>query len=499
VATLPAPEERTKPKPLGVKPETHAAQLIAGRYGTDDTVSIFGAEKTFEYTLRVQGVSAQVLSALYPDVVPPEDAAILAETANLRYVNPNRIREIEAKGGHDIIAINKAWEEVVAQRSQRATAHINKIKTSADSTEPAKALQLRDGLIAVASSVENLRDIVLEKALEWVEFPHMDNTHLYDAVPTVLGRPLVHYAEMLQSGLERIKYFHDNSLVGKWADVTGNYHSAADMGLDGRKIEEELCKRLGLRHMAAPAQIPGREFIEDVYFAIARVAKTNSNLGHFVRWGRSDDVGIFKFPLGKKGSSGMPHKDLKGGNPDKEEQTESMDSVMTGITTAGMIACRMDYARDLTGSALDRIFLETGFKCTDHAVRSLADVVYKLQAVPKRAAERVHRSYGVVTSPRILAYLTDSRRVTEPMPRSEAHDLLGKLATAAYEGRIPFVDVLLQDEKIKSRIPEAEIIRLADPTGYIGESKSIVNAVYDAFHGKKTFDVKAAARPLPAQ
>lgn len=473
--------------PLGVDPATHSQYLIAGKYGTDGTVRVFDWEKNVGYNLRGQGVSAKVLSRLYPDVVPPEDAAVLIGTADLYHVSAARIREIEAKLKHDQIAINTAWEEVVAKERPSATSHINKMKTSADSTEPAKALQLKEGLEVVASSVENLRDILLERALEWVDTPHMDQTHLYDAVPTVAGRPFAHYAEMLQSGLERIRFFHDNSIMGKWGDVTGNYHSAVDMGLDGRKIEEEFCKELGIGHMIAPAQVPGREFLEDIYYAVARVAKTTGNIGHFIRWGRSDDVGIFRFPLGQKGSSGMPHKDLKGGNPDKEEQSESMDGVLTGALVAGMQACRMDYARDLTGSALDRIFFELAFKCGDHSVRSMANVAYKLQIVPERAKERVMRSYGVITSPRFLAYLTDRRRTAEPMPRSAAHDLLGRLATEAYEKKEPFADVLLTNAEVTRRIPELEIRRLADPVEYIGESKNVVNAVYDAFHGKRTF------------
>ena len=50
--------QQTKPLPRfpdGVTPDP--ATLAAGRYGTQDMVEIWGPEKTFEYSLTVQGIS----------------------------------------------------------------------------------------------------------------------------------------------------------------------------------------------------------------------------------------------------------------------------------------------------------------------------------------------------------------------------------------------------------------------------------------------------------
>jgi adenylosuccinate lyase len=260
------------------------------------------------------------------------------------------------------------------------------------------------------------------------------------------------------------------------------------MGLDGPAIEEEFCKELWIGHMIAPAQVPAREFLEDVYYAVTRVAKTTGRLGGYVRWGRSSDVGVFRFPanLGKKGSSAMPHKDMMGGNPDKEEQAESIDHVLAGVLCGSLEALSMDYARDLTGSALDRIFLDIAFKCTDCSVRNMAGVMDKLTINPERSKERILRTCGTITSPRFLAYLTDGRN-GEPMARSEAHDLLGKLATEAYNSKKMFSDVLKANPVVSAKITPAKIDELSDPLTYVGESKKVVENVYDAFHGKRTF------------
>ena len=56
-------EMKTEPKlrfPKGHTP--NPATLAAGRYGTKEMVDIWGAENTFEYSLRVQGQAALTLT-----------------------------------------------------------------------------------------------------------------------------------------------------------------------------------------------------------------------------------------------------------------------------------------------------------------------------------------------------------------------------------------------------------------------------------------------------
>lgn len=474
--------ERTQPKPRGI--DLEPTDLVAKRYGTDDMCRIWGAERTFEYSLDAQADSIKLLADWHPDVVPRSNADELIRAATLDVISPDRIRKLEASGGHDVIAINKAWGEKV---SPEAGAHINETRTSADTTETAKGRQLQDSLIVIADSIENLRDITLERAIEWIDMPHMDTTHLLDAMPTILGRPFAFYAEMLQSNLDLISFVYANSLMGKWADASGNHHGAASMNIDGRKLEEEYCKRLGLRHMKAPAQIPGREYLADVIYSLTRAAHSVGNLARFIRQHRGSDVGVFKFPLGKKGSTSMPHKDASGGNPDIEEQAGNYAHYMTGNLTTQASTIMFDYARNLEGSASDRINLEESFKFGDNVIRRMSDVAYRLIPVPERAKERVERSYGTITSPRVLAYLTDHRRTERPMTRDQAHDLLGALSTVAYESRRQFRDVLLESEDVTTRLP-AEVIReISDPVGFIGYSKDIVRDAYTSFHKKKTF------------
>ncbi len=476
---------KTEPKarfPKNFEPDV--SSLAAGRYGTLEMINIFGPEQTFEKSLNVQGQAAETLSRLYPGIVPPKCAKELKEKASLKHIDANRIRVLEEQTGHDVIAINTALEEVV---SHDAGTHINQFKTSADTTQPARALQVKEALEVITNSVENLRDIVLEKSIAWIDVPHMDTSHLYDALPTVAGRPLSFYAEMLQSDLNVIKFVYNNSIIGKWVDATGNNHSATALGVDGIKLQEEYCKDLGIGWMMAPAQLPGLEFEADIFYAIARLGTTMNNLARYIAWGRSDDVNIF-VNTGKKmkGSSAMPHKDVKGGNPTAEEQVMSIANYLVGNLTTGMMNCQMLYARDLSASSNARINLEDGFKFLDHGIRRLSRIMYDIQIRAKRSKERVLRSYGCTTSQQVMTYLTDNNKTDNPMTRSEAHDLMGALATYAWNNKIPFVNVLLESDEVTSRLSNDTIVQITNPTKYIGQSKEIVKMVFDKYHLQKS-------------
>lgn len=472
------------PKGTKLRPE----DLAAGRYGTDDTVQLWGPAKTFDYSLRVQGQSSKTLARLYPDIVSIVDAEEIASKANIQHVSPDRIRELEEQGSHDVIAINTALEEVLPEHVRP---HVNKIKTSADTTEPARALQVKRSLEVLADSVENLRDIIIEKSLAWIDVPHMDQTHNYDAVPTVAGRAFAHYAEMLQSGLEFMKFVYSFSVRGKWGDATGNHHSAITLGIDGIKLQEAFCADLSIGYMIAPAQVPGREFEADVVYSFARIGETLNNIAKYVRKGRGNDMGIFRYvsPKKKKGSSAMPHKDIHGGNPTIEEQNSSARNYLVGNLVTAMLNCEMDYGRDLNNSANNRINLEDGIKFTDHAIRTLAETVFYIQLLEDRCKERVDRNYGVVTAEQVMTYLTDGRKVKEPLARHDAHELVAKIATKAWEEKRQFYDVLLQEPEITVRIQPDVLKELTDPYKFIGQSKEIISEVAKRYHKKKTFEV----------
>jgi adenylosuccinate lyase len=481
--------KKTQPLPLGVDTVKDAPRLLEGRYGTKEMLDIWGTDaNTYEAIMQAQITGLEVLEELHPGRLPHAYITALKNTANLEAVNPGRVRELEDITGHDVVAVNTAWGEAADRIVPGASSIINFIRTSADSTETAKAIRCMRSFEVYARSLENFRDILLERSIEWLDKPFMDQTHLYDALPTVAGRPLSYFAEMLQSDLDFIAFVYGVSLLAKWADATGNHHSATTAGINGIELQEKYAGRLGLRCMTAPAQIPGREFNADVMYALARTSGTLANIGQFIAMGRGDDMNVFVYssPKRKKGSSAMPHKDVKGGNPTAEEQAESLHHEMLGKLATAVASIKFRYGRDLSGSASDRLDVGPGFKFSDHVARRLANVVYWLELNEGRSLERLTRTYGIVTAEQVMTYLVDPSRANS-MGRKEAHDLMAELATRSYNLKRPFYDVLLECEPVTSRLSPDTLRLLTNSTAYIGQSKEIIERNFGGLRGKKTF------------
>ena len=463
------------------------ADLAAWRYGTSDMTEIWWADNTIALSLKVQWMSAQTLAELYPNIVPPELADEIYNMAVSGSIDPDRVREIEADTHHDVIAINRALAEKVSEEAQT---HINKGKTSADTTQPARALQLKSSLEVIIKVTENVRDILCEKAAEWRDVPFMDTSHFYDALPSTAGRALVHYVEMLQSNLNMIKFMYENSIKWKWWDATGNHHSATALGIDGMEIQKNLCNKLWVGYMDAAGQIPGLEFEADIFYAMARLTETLNNIAKYIALWRSDDVNVFVnwSPRKQKGSSAMPHKDAKNGNPIVEEQTMSIRNYMTWNLITAMMNCEIPYARNLAASSNARINFEDGFKFLDQGIRKLAGVIYHLKLNEERSIERVQRSFWAVTSQKVMTYLTDSNQTDNPMTREDAHDLMWKLAQEAWDTKTDFKDIVLANKEVTSRLDDETIIEITDPLKYIGESKKIIDTVVKKCYQKTTIE-----------
>jgi len=64
--------------------------------------------------------------------------------------------------------------------------------------------------------------------------------------------------------------------------------------------------------------------------------------------------------------------------------------------------------------------------------------------------------------------------------------LMGELATYAWETKTPFVNVLLKNNEVTSRLNSNIIKEITDPLKYVGESKNIVTTVFKKYHQIKT-------------
>jgi adenylosuccinate lyase len=301
-----------------------------------------------------------------------------------------------------------------------------------------------------------------------------------DALAEAFGRPLVWYARIMDRTAGRLYYDLNEYIVGKFSDATGNYHSDTALNLDGMKLEEEACQLLGLAPWWGASQITPREFWSYIVHDIAVACYNLENMMDWIADLRGSARSELEEPrtLEQTGSSTMPHKDLRGGNPIAEERVGSISAEMQGNVTTMDRTVNMAYARTLKHSLSDRIKLGETFVLADYSFGLAKNILERIHPDKYGIEQGLERSYRVTTTQRFMNFLID-----KGMNRKEARDLSTRLAAQAFKEKKSYTDVLLEDLSIRQYLTPNEIKEYSDPRNYIGNSKEIIQRVYSEFIG----------------
>ncbi|MEM4772150.1 MAG: lyase family protein, partial [Thermoplasmatales archaeon] len=108
------------------------------RYGRMEVKRIFSEAGRLKYMLKVEAMLAKAEADL--GIIPAASAEIISSHANLRYVKPKRVKEIEREIGHDVMALVKSLSEVCGESGKFV--HLG--ATSNDILDTATALQLKN-------------------------------------------------------------------------------------------------------------------------------------------------------------------------------------------------------------------------------------------------------------------------------------------------------------------------------------------------------------------
>lgn len=444
---------------------------IGRRYGTKEMVNIFSASAYLNRLLDVEAKVSEVISRHYPTLVPPEAASEIRKKASLDYVKQERVTEIEKQTHHDVMSVVQALAE---QCEGEAGGYVHYTLTSADVTESAKAIQMKQGLEILICRIEQLRDVCLERAKEWRELPCIIRTHGLHAVPGVFGLPFVYFAYLIEKDTDRLFYDYKNCIEGKISGPIGAFNASKDAGIDAFLIQTEVCEELGIRAATVSSQIPPRENIACIVGDLAVVCGTLASLADHIRVLRRTEICELseRGEDAQVGSSTMPHKDVYGGNPIIEERLGAIARVMRGFALTAYESVEVEYARDLRASLSDRTILPSSFILADYAVKLLLNVMQRIEAIPEKIESNLNKTKGIVTAERVMSRLT-----VKGLSRQEAHRKISSLAIEAFREDKEFSEVLAADPTTSRLFSSQEIKLLSDPRTYIGSAAQIIDHV----------------------
>jgi len=421
------------------------------RYGRESVRNLFSRGARLQRALRVEAALAASEAEL--GMIPADAAGTIDRTADVTHVSLARVDELERSLRHDVMAITRA----LAEAAGPAGRWVHFGATSADITDTAQALELKESAGILRDDLTQLARTLVDLARKHRATPEVGRTHGQHGVPISFGYKVAVAAAEVSRHRDRLDELLPRLAVGKMAGAVG---TGAGFGDKSAELEALVMARLGLTADEAPTQIVGRDRIAEFTNFLALVAGTAERLATEVRNLQRTEIGEVSEPFDEAhqvGSSTMAQKR----NPMVSENVTSLARLVRAFAQPPLENMVQWHERDLANSANERIVLPHAIVLTDDYLTKLAEVFRGLRVDAGRMAAELDRSAGGSMTENLMLALT-----SKGLARSDAHELLRTLTADLAKGP-PIVDRAKANPTVRSHLSPAEIDELLDPSAYV--------------------------------
>jgi adenylosuccinate lyase len=417
---------------------------VIPRYAHRRVSEIWTPTSKFDRWLRIEILAAEAWGEL--GVIPAED---VDKIRGASYVL-ERIDEIEAEVGHDVIAFVTAMGESLGPESRWV--HLG--LTSSDILDTAFATQLVDSAGVLLEELDRLTAAFERQALEHRETLAVGRSHGIIAEPITFGFKLAGYVAELQRDRERLITARDEVAVGQVSGPVGT-HSSVDP-----RVEEYVCEKLGLRPDPAATQVIARDRHAAFMYALAMTAGTLERFATEVRHLMRSEVAEVREPFSEKqkGSSAMPHKR----NPVIAERICGLTRVIRGHLLVAMENTPLWHERDISHSSAERIVFPDACELLGFLLTESTRLVDGLVVNPERMRANLDLGGGIVFSQRVLLAL-----VEKGMAREDAYAVVQAAGLRAWDEGEDFRSLIRADGRVATLLSASEIEALFDPAWHL--------------------------------
>lgn len=431
---------------------------VETRYRTE-MAELFTEETKLEKWLRVEAALAIAHSKL--GTIPIKEAEEINTKARINHVKLERVKEIDARIHHDLMAMVKALTE---QCSGDAGKYVHLGATSYDIEDTALALILKDALLCVKARVIEFIIVLKNLMAENKDLVCIGRTHGQHAIPTTYGMRFGVWAYELHRHVERIEEIIKRISFGKMSGAVG---TMASFGEKGSKLQELVMMELNLNPVLIANQVIQRDRHAEVILMTCLIGQT---LAKFARENRilqrNEIAEMFEsFIKNQVGSSTMPHKR----NPHKSERICSLARILKSNAIVALDNMILEDERDLTNSASERVIFAENFIFLDFMLNQMIKIFKSIELNHKNIESNLSLTKGACMTEKIMV-----ASVKKGIGRQEAHELLRKAAIQAREQNKYMKEILSANEIFKNKFTKKELNDLFDPHQYIGTAVSQV-------------------------
>ena len=435
-----------------------AVAAIDVRYSTEMN-RLFDEEARLVKWLQVEGALAWAQGQL--GLIPPEAAREIVRKASTRFVKLERVKEIEKKIDHDLMAAVRALADACRGN---AGGYVHLGATSYDIEDTATALTFIDALGLIEKRVRRLRDLLARLALKHKRTVCIGRTHGQHAVPTTYGMKFALWASELDRHLLRLGQARERIAVGKMSGAVG---TMATFGPRAFELQQLVMKRLGLKPAPITNQIVQRDRHAEVLFVLALIACTLDKMGREIRNLQRTEIMELAEPMkkGQVGSSTMPQKR----NPHRSERICSLARVLRSHLSVALENIPLEHERDLTNSASERVVFAEAFILADYMLKEMLEIIDGLDMFPDNIERNLTLNRGLVMAERLMVALAN-----KGMSRQDAHELLRRASARAFRAKKHLREELLEDRDVRRYLTKGDLEEIFDEHTYIGKAPEIV-------------------------
>lgn len=329
--------------------------------------------------------------------------------------------------------------------------------TSTDVVDTAYGYQLKQVNDVLRKDLQQLLEVIGEKAKEHKHTVTMGRTHGVHAEPTTFGLKLALWYSEMKRHIERFEHAAKGVEAGKISGAVGTFANIPPF------VEKYVCDKLGTRPQEISTQVLPRDLHAEYISAIALIATSVEKFATEIRGLQKSETREVEegFAKGQKGSSAMPHKR----NPIGSENMAGLARVIRGHMVTAYENVSLWHERDISHSSAERIILPDSTTLLNYMLNRFANIVCNLTVFPENMKRNMDATLGLIYSQRVLLKLID-----KGLSREEAYDLVQPKTAIAWDEQTAFRPLLEEDEKIMS-ILNAEDIE--DAFGYNYHLKNV--------------------------
>ena len=415
------------------------------RYTLPEMDEIWSEEGKFQTWLEIELLVCDAWAK--QGKIPPDSLKRIKENAKF---SVERINELEQKIKHDVIAFTTNLAENIGPDSR----YIHIGLTSSDVVDTALSIRMARAIQVIQEKVEELIEILEEKAIKYKNTICIGRTHGVHAEPITLGLKFLIWLEEWKRNRERLKRAEEVISVGKISGAVGTYAHT------GPEIEKYVCKKLDLIPAPVSSQILQRDRHCEYMSALAIAGASVEKIALEIRGLQRTEIYELEEPFikGQKGSSAMPHKR----NPVTCEQLCGLARVLRGNLIPALENIALWNERDISHSSVERIIIPDSTILLHYLLHKLNNILKDLNVNEDKMLENLNKTQGLIFSQIILLALIEKN-----ISREEAYAIVQRNAMRTWQERIPFKTLLSNDAEFTKYISEQELEKLMDFNWYL--------------------------------